>query len=80
MKSRVIDATVTSVHKDELCCIAEITSLANILWEIESSAARGYFSTVVLNKTLNETIIDKLLSMGLILERDTDTTTLISWK
>lgn len=44
MKSRVIDATVTSVHKDELCSIAERTSLPNILWEIESSAARGYRS------------------------------------
>lgn len=80
MKSRVIDATVTSVHKDELCSIAERTSLPNILWEIEYSAASGYFSTIVLNKALNETIIDKLLSIGLVLERDTDATTLISWK
>lgn len=34
----------------------------------------------MLNKTLNKTIIDKLLSIGLVLERDTDATTLISWE
>ena len=67
------------IKKDELCSIAERTSLPNILWEIESSAARGYFSTIVLNKSLNKTIVDRLLSMGLVLERDT-ATTLISWK
>ena len=68
------------IKKDELCSIAERTSLPNILWEIECSASSGYFSTVILNKSLNKTIVDRLLSMGLVLERDTDTTTLISWK
>ena len=80
MVTKYLQRSSKLIKKDELCSIAERTSLPNILWEIESSAARGYFSTVVLNKTLNDTIIDKLLSIGLVLERDTDATTLISWK
>ena len=80
MVTKYLQRSSKLIKKDELCSIAERTSLSNILWEIKSSAARGYFSTRVLNKTLNETITTKLLSMGLVLERDTDATTLISWK